>query len=181
MAVTQLKPTEKGMTMRSGEILFSGERGLVASFWKNLRESGHFWLLHNVSNSLERPVLPSWIIAKGGKITHSKKESWTALGCREPPKISLQAPQTSCKEWATGPALCSGVTAPALEPNLDHNTPTEVATQSSGRWGDTNRTQNTSSPRSYTLQSFNPCLHLDAWGTGGSSGDSTSLRSLSSV
>lgn len=42
MAVTQLKPTEKGMTMRSGKMLFSGERGLLASFWKDLRESGHF-------------------------------------------------------------------------------------------------------------------------------------------
>ena len=42
MAVTQLKPTEKRMTMWSGEMLFSGERGLVMSFWKNLRESGHF-------------------------------------------------------------------------------------------------------------------------------------------
>lgn len=42
MAVTQLKPTKKGMTMRSGEMHFSGERGLVMSFWKDLRESGHF-------------------------------------------------------------------------------------------------------------------------------------------
>lgn len=40
MAVTQ--PTKKGMTMRSGEMLFSRERGLVMSFWKDLRESGHF-------------------------------------------------------------------------------------------------------------------------------------------
>jgi len=59
MAATQLKPTEKRMTMRSGEMLFSGECGLVMSFWKNLRESGHFRLLHNVSNSLERRVLPA--------------------------------------------------------------------------------------------------------------------------
>lgn len=72
MAATQLKPTEKRRTTRSGEMLFSGECGLVMSFWKNLRESGHFWLLHNVSNSLERWVLPAWIIAKGGKITRSK-------------------------------------------------------------------------------------------------------------
>lgn len=42
MAVTQLKPTEKRITMRSGEMLFSGERGLVMFFWKDLRESGHF-------------------------------------------------------------------------------------------------------------------------------------------
>lgn len=42
MAVIQLKPSEKGMTMRSGEMLISGERGLVMSVWKDLRESGHF-------------------------------------------------------------------------------------------------------------------------------------------
>lgn len=42
MAATQLKPSEKRTTMRSGEMLFSGERGLVMSFWKNLRESGQF-------------------------------------------------------------------------------------------------------------------------------------------
>lgn len=161
------------MTMRSGEMVFSGERGLVVSFWKDLKESGHFWLLHNVSNSLERSVLPSWIIAKGGKITHSKNGNWTALASQEPPKISVQGPpQRSCKDWATGPALCPGVTAPALEPSLDCNTPTEVATQSPGRWGDTNSTQNTSSPRSYALHFFNSCLHLDARGTGGSFGGS---------
>lgn len=161
------------MTMRSGEMVFSGERGLVVSFWKDLKESGHFWLLHNVSNSLERSVLPSWIIAKGGKITHSKNGNWTALASQEPPKISVQGPpQRSCKDWATGPALCPGVTAPALEPSLDCNTPTEVATQSPGRWGDTNSTQNTSSPRSYALHFFNSCLHLDAQGTGGSFGGS---------
>lgn len=42
MAVRQLKPTKKRKTMRSGEMLFLGERGLVMSIWKNLRESGHF-------------------------------------------------------------------------------------------------------------------------------------------
>lgn len=51
-----------------------------------------------------------------------------------------------------------------------------MATQSSGGyrrlWGTNNTLNASSSPRSHTLQSFNPCIHPDAWDTGGSSGGS---------